>query len=223
MPADVYLAIDKFQFDNHATQDDMILEIEGRQKGIVGWIMAQVGLNTRSFLTITRRELTFRFANLGGITLIVAPLDAITCAICGVKKPVGVLAFGTFSLLAGIVMFGLAEQYELGFLGIVIGLLCIGYFHITQHLILTFSTGDIGGSRGLGFTSTTLAGEKISFEKLREVIEYLNFHIVDVQSSDIPLPPPRIKKIPEIIERKPSPPVPTIDKDGFITPPIIES
>lgn len=185
--ADVTINIDKFNFNRRPKDGDLVLEISGTASGILSQILTFLGLNTRSFLKISRREVRFEFSNLGGTDHIVCPMDAITCSLCGVNKPLWRLLLGILLLGSGIY----TVLFSGGGLSAIIAALVGGgllYWYIaSKDLMINFSTGDIGGLRGLAFSAATVnavidgvpASKQIDLELLLEVIEYINVNLVD--------------------------------------------
>lgn len=184
--ADVVLDIDKFEFNAQADKDGKILEIEGRNSGIIGWILTQLGISVRSFLTITRREVTFKFSNLGGITYIVCPLDTVTCSLCAAEKPRWMLFSGVLIVLYEIsrllTPYGGLDLFN--FLILLAGAGLLYWYYISKNLTITFSTGDMGDTHGLAFSTTTINGKPVTFESLLEVIEYLNHYLIEIHTKN---------------------------------------
>lgn len=186
--ADVTINIDKFNFNRRPKDGDPVLEIEGSASGFLSQILTFLGLSTRSFLTITRREVSFKFSNLGGTDYIVCPMDAITCSLCGVNKPLWRLMLGILLLGGGVY----TVLFSGGGLSAIVAALVGGgllYWYVaSKDLMINFSTGDIGGLRGLAFSAATVnavidgvpASKRIDLDLLLEVIEYINVNLVDV-------------------------------------------
>ncbi|MBN1565836.1 MAG: hypothetical protein JXA10_18480 [Anaerolineae bacterium] len=182
MPANVSLYVQKFEFHREVGPDGKIVEIEGRNKGLIGTILNALGIAEKSYLIITKTDVTFRFTNLGGTQHIVCPLDSITCSISGVTKPLSQLIWG---LVAAIVGFFILVSGESALTGLLIGAVGVGLvvsYLITQNLTFLFSTGDIDGAAGLAFDASTAGGQRLTIESLLEIVEHVNYHIVDLQA-----------------------------------------
>lgn len=206
--ADASLVLDTFAFKpNVQRPDEIILRVGGRTKGIIGIILSILGLGTHSMITVTRREATFQFTNLGGISYIVCPLDTVRCSLSGVHKPFWALVASGITLMVGVVALlfnslgldfvsdlieSLGLDGGLNNLAIISILFSIGFFLFylfTKNLTLTFSTGNIGHMRGLAFELTMANGRSIEINTLLKMVKHLNAHIVDVKYNGVEIDP----------------------------------
>lgn len=206
--ADASLILDTFTFKEDVERPDQeILRVGGRTRGIVGLILKVLGLGTHSMIVVTRREATFQFTNLGGISYVVCPLDTVRCSLSGVHKPLWALVASGMTLVFGFIAL-LLDSLGLDFLSDLIASLGLGgglgnlailsilasigffiFYFFTKNLILTFSTGNIGHMRGLGFELTMTNGRSIGVDMLLKVVKQLNAHIVDVKYNGVEVDP----------------------------------
>ena len=189
--ADVSISIDKFIFDKVPLPGEPVLEIEGHAVGIVGYILAYLGLGTISFLRVSEREVRFKFTNLGGIQYIVCPLDTITCSVCGIAKPLWRLILGVLLIVGG--GYGVTEFGPTSLIAAALGAVLVFFYWSLNFFVVSFSTGEISGIHGLEFlakassvnqitqqtdTAITVGSQKIDVELLLEAIEYINHHLI---------------------------------------------
>jgi hypothetical protein len=179
------IVLEKFDLDPNldGEPDDEIIKIQGRRGSIMTALLSILGLPDRSFITITRREVSFEFTSVRGIILIVAPLKAVTCSLSGVQKPFGQLVAGVIIFLGSLwAQNSHLFSTTLTLVGLVIGAaLMVNYVRV-RNLMITFSTGDMGDVQGLAFqATTTLDGKKVEIEQIRKAIEHINYHIVNAQ------------------------------------------
>lgn len=174
----------RFDFTPHLDEHGRLLVIEGRKAGIIGAILDFLGISPRSSITVTNREVTFELADLSGIAYIVAPLDAITCSLSGVHKPLWQLFTGLLLVIGGLFYVRTALNSNLWTFVTLIGAVLIFFYIRTRHLTITFSTGDIGDVRGLAFNATSVGGKMINIETILEAIERINYLMVNSQSNN---------------------------------------
>jgi len=177
MASDVNLVLSAFEFNPEAKEDAPVLKMEGRNSGILAQIFTFLGLDTKASLIISRKELKFRFTSLRGITYLVCPLDSLTCSLCGVEKPLWAVVSGIVGILGGLFLLLTGGNTTLALIGLVGGAAALYYYYVTKSVALTFSTGDIGDTHGLGFDATTLNGKKIGVDEILEAIAYINLMI----------------------------------------------
>jgi hypothetical protein len=187
MPADVSLVLQKFHFDKDATTG-AVLEMEGRNSGLLGQLLTAIGLTDKSTMCITRREVTFKFNSLGGITYIVCPLDALTCSISGIAKPMWMLVLGVVAILAGVGgLLTRATGLPPAIILIAIGGAALYFFVQSKSLAITFSTGDMSDTHGLAFEATSIDGKVIDLSTVLETIKVVNQLIVEAERDGHPV------------------------------------
>src|ERR1043166_7276019 len=100
------LMLQKFKVDD-AAPDGVCIEIEGRGKGIIAWLMTLVGLEPRGAMRVTASECHFEWTTMFGQLHQVIPLPSISMTCGGFAKPVVplivALLFG-LGVLAGPIM-----------------------------------------------------------------------------------------------------------------------
>jgi hypothetical protein len=195
MPSDVSLKIDKFNFNPQAGSGDKVLEIAGSSTGLLATLLKMIGVNEKSYMTVSSDEITFRFANLRGVQYIVCPLNSITCSLSALEKPFGSLVWGIIVALAGLgVTLGILPQAIAGnslsvlaLVGIGIGAFMIVNYFISSSLVLLFSTGEITGARGLAFSVTKIGNRTIDLPYLAKVVAHLNDRITSATGRSAPI------------------------------------
>jgi hypothetical protein len=74
-----------------AAPGEPVIHISGRQKGILSWILTNLGMESRVELTVTEKEWTLREGSLAGMLVTNVSLKGIRATICGYQR--SVLAF----------------------------------------------------------------------------------------------------------------------------------
>lgn len=67
------------------------IHISGRHKGIISWLLTNLGMESRVQLTVTEKEWTLREGSLAGMSVVTVPLKGIRSTICGYQR--SLLAF----------------------------------------------------------------------------------------------------------------------------------
>lgn len=84
------LVVERFSI-NPAASGEPAIRISGRYKGIVAWILTNLGMESRVELTVTDKDWTIREGSLAGMLVACVPLKRIRATICGYQR--SLLAF----------------------------------------------------------------------------------------------------------------------------------
>ena len=94
------LVVEKFSIDPEGA-DGSFIRITGRHKGLLAWILTNLGISTRVELTVTEKDWTIREGSLAGMRLADVPLKRVRATICGYQRSVLALFFAAFFGLNG--------------------------------------------------------------------------------------------------------------------------
>ena len=95
------LVLESFSLNPDAESGKPVIHIFGRHKGLINWILTNMGLSSRVELTVTDKEWTIREASLAGMSLLCIPLKRVRATICGYQRSVLAFAFAVlFALIA---------------------------------------------------------------------------------------------------------------------------
>ncbi|MGC9293533.1 MAG: PEGA domain-containing protein [Acidobacteriaceae bacterium] len=75
------------------------ISISGRRKGLVSWILTNLGLEGRVELSVTEKDWTLRSGSLAGMSVIHVPLKNIKATICGYQRSLAAFFLATFFAL----------------------------------------------------------------------------------------------------------------------------
>ncbi len=84
------LVLERFSISPAASAEPAI-HISGRHKGIISWILTNLGMENRVELTVTDKDWTIREGSLAGMSVACVPLKRIRATICGYQR--SLLAF----------------------------------------------------------------------------------------------------------------------------------
>jgi hypothetical protein len=175
------IKVEKFYFDPENQEDDRLLEIGGRNTGIIALILGWLGLGTQSSLIITRSDVRFVFRGLSGVNYIVCPFHAVRCVETGVAKPLWMAIAGVVAVLFGLITL-FTSNFFLGLILLAVGAGLIYWYIVSNNLAITFSTGSMGDMRGLGFGSGIISGMKLDRETILDAIDHVNEHMVAIRA-----------------------------------------
>ncbi len=93
------LVLSRFHVSEQA-EDGVLVDIVGRPKGLIAWILSLFRMETDTHLTITPTHITLRHSSLRGQKLAFVPLGQVEATVCGHDKNLAILFFGLLYALA---------------------------------------------------------------------------------------------------------------------------
>jgi len=162
------LVLRKFEVNQ---KGDPLIDITGRQSGIVAWALVAMGLDAETTLTVTRTTLTFKSSSFFGTTYNTVPLSMICSTHAGYTKSAPLLIFGLF-----LTIFGL-PTIILSLVGIV---MLIAYWLSKQLTIYVETTG--GMIIGLSFKRSVIENVKVDIDQALKTTHLINRLVLYSQS-----------------------------------------
>ena len=157
-----------------------LVDIVGRQSGIIAWMLVTMGLDVETKLQVTRQSLSFKASSFFGTNYNTIPLTSISSTHCGYTKSASAL----FSAIAlgglGLVQF-LAGTSGLG----IILLIVAAFFFISYWLskTLTIFIETSGGTMiGLAFKRSLIENVQVDIEEALRTINLINRAVLAAQS-----------------------------------------
>ncbi len=195
---------------NEAATDGVLIDISGRPKGLVAWLLNVLRLDDETRMQVTATTISIRRASLQGQNLTAIPLTQVGSTSCGFRKPLGLLAIGIFIAAGGLLsllgtLLGAALSRRSGdtaeslmvalVLLIVAALFILAYF-LRKEMVM--AVGDNTTSRlvGLTFRPSVIEGVSVDINRVTRAIELLNRRVLEAQlnreavAAKIPAAPP---------------------------------
>lgn len=173
------LVLRKFKVDE-SSSDGVLVDIIGRPSGIIGWLLAIVGLYGESSFKVSGKQISFETSSRFGQLYQVVPLTNVSSTHCGYSKPIGLLIVGALFVVGGIVS-GFSRQPGSGpavlvFL-IIGGLFLIGYL-LSKKIVLSLQS-DGGMVLGLIFKRSVIENIPVDVQKALETIKLINEKVIE--------------------------------------------
>jgi hypothetical protein len=180
--------------------DGAFIDISGRPKGFVAWLLNLLRLDDETRLQLTATTLTVRRASLKGQNLTTIPLSQIGSTLCGFRKPLALLAFGLFfavggllSLLGGLIgLTGLgnrgygerssgSEGVAMAVVLLVIAAVLFLLYFLRKEMVI--AVGDNSTSRmvGVTFRPSVIEGVTVDINRVIRATELLNRKALEAQ------------------------------------------
>jgi hypothetical protein len=170
---------------NETAADGVWVEIAGRCKGIVAWLLAVKG---DAGIVVTPTHVAVRTAGLGGVSQTLVPLANVSATLCRQSRNLGGLAAGIAAICAGSLLLadGAVDATLTGGLTGV-GLLAVGaallaFYHASKRITLAISYA--GGSAGVSFKPGPVDGVKVDFARALQIVDALNRRLLRGQASE---------------------------------------
>lgn len=195
--------------------DGTFIDISGRPKGLVAWLLGVLRLDDETRLQLTATTLSIRRASLQGQNLTVIPLGRVGSTLCGFRKPLGFLAIGLFLAVSGVMsavgnLLGLVGQAasRRSFGGssdstaslvvavvvlIIAAVFVLAYF-LQKEMVIAVGDNAAQGRVGLTFKPSVIEGVTVDINRVTRAMELLNRKVLEAQlnpeatASKIPAP-----------------------------------
>ena len=168
------LALRKFEVND----DDapVAIVIEGRPSGLIGWLLSTVGLDTRTTLTVTDGQVSFRAASLSGEINHLVPTTTVSSTHCGYSQPIWLLIVGgTILLLSILAALNGAGSALIG--GVFLAGICGVIYLLQRKIAITVET--VGGIiMGLSFKPSIIESVSINLPRALEAVDRINTIVV---------------------------------------------
>ena len=174
------LVLKKFNIENDPA-DGNYVEIVGRKKGLIAWLLSILGLdNTTSFL-LSKSAVSYKTASLFGETTTFFPLPSIASTACGFSKPIALLFLGVFVLIFSLFLAVEAGSMAIVLIGLVVAAIMFVLYFFQK--TITLSVESAGGKAiALTFSKSFIEGVGVDINKANEAIEMINSLVVASQS-----------------------------------------
>ena len=193
------LVLKKFVL-NDTPGSQVLVEIQGRAAGFLGWLLALLHLGADTSLLVTDRQIVFRKGSLGGEHHSIVPLSAVSSTHCGFAKPLWALVVGLLLIMWALfgllgVMWGAARAANTPFFdstpiaaGLFIVLLetviagaLIVYYYVSRRLTLTVES-EGGLLAGLVFKRSLVENATIDLPQTMGVVRTINTRVMQMRS-----------------------------------------
>jgi len=119
-----------------AQAGDVAVNIEGRPGGFIAWLLTTIGLDTKTTLVVTEREVRFRMASLSGEIHQVVPTTQIASTHCGYAQPIWLLISAGVIVLLGM-LGSLSSRESTPFIGgLLIGGICVAVYLLQRKIAM---------------------------------------------------------------------------------------
>lgn len=164
-----------------------LVHVVGRPQGLLGWLLAKLGLDDDTELMLESRRVRFESSSLFGRVAHMMPLRSVASTSCAFKKPIGLLVFAALLVLAGfpLVGVGLIESegaaVGLGFLCVVVGGVC-GVLYVLLKSLAIEVTSAGGTTFKLSFKRSVIENVPLDISKAEQVINLISAQVTASQS-----------------------------------------
>ncbi len=154
------LVLRRFHIDENGK---VIIDITGRQPGLMAWLLTRMGLDTETSLRVTRSVLYFKSSSLFGTTYNTVPLTMIASTHCGYTKNAALLILGLF-----LTIFGLPT-----IIGSIIGIILLVGYVFSKKLTIYLETSG-GMIIGLSFRRSVIENVRVDIDQALKTTHLIN-------------------------------------------------
>jgi len=173
------LVLRKYKVDG-SSPDGVLVDIAGRPSGIIGWLLAIIGLYGETSFKVAGRQINLETSSRFSQLHQVVPLTNVSSTHCGYSKPIGFLVFGVLFGLLGVAT-GFANQPGSGpavIVSLIIGgLFLLGYF-LSKKIFLSLQS-DGGLVMGLVFKRSVIENVPVDINKALQTIRVINEKVIE--------------------------------------------
>jgi hypothetical protein len=184
------LVLQKFTVDE-SNPEGILIELEGRPSGLVGWLLTKMGVVPTTTLRLTGTEFHHQAVTFYGQSHEVTPLSKVTLTAGGHAKPFMTLLFGAIvaiaTLLLGLKSF-VGHEFQSGLLAIMFGLIVGGvcglyYWFSESFYIAVMVPGHWIGAK---FKRGVIGNEPVDLDKTLSAVGLIHRKTVDSHMPGMP-------------------------------------
>jgi len=165
-----HTVLKKFEVDENA---EVMVEIHGRNGGILAWLLNIMGLDDTVKLLCTRDYIEYQNNSIFGSTAMMIPLTAVSGLATGIRKPKEWLILAGLVFAGGLSSAVGAESFIPALLGVVLGLALAFYYTLQKEMSLNVQNGG-DALYGLNFKKSIIEGVSVDSDKLIETVRIMN-------------------------------------------------
>lgn len=160
---------------------DTLVEIKGRQDGLISWLLSLLGIEPTVSLRVTRLNVEFSQGSLAGFTRRVVPVANVSSTLYGFTKPwQTAAAIAVMGLFVGGGLMG--QNVGIGLL-ILLAIVAGAAVYYFLNKVLTLGFVESGGVfSGIEFKRSVIEGKKIDEKDAAKVIAVIQ-SLIDARSA----------------------------------------
>jgi hypothetical protein len=168
--------ISQWQVSNTPDSEGNLVNIRGRQPGILNWILSLLGVEPKVHLKVDNKHVRFEQGSIGGSTTHVIQLSAVTSTLYGFTKPwkqtaailVGSLYFAYIMLFkqpAGVSAAITDGMTKWGLIVGISGLIVAGLYYFLKQEMSVGLIDESGHTSVIAFKRSVIEGQKLGQEQ----------------------------------------------------------
>jgi len=174
------LVLTKFNVDS-TLESDFPIDIQGRAPGLISWFLHLLRIDPRTKLKLSKKEVIFSETSLSGESNWFIPFKSVSATSSGYYKPWGVLVFGGFVLLSGIVSSIItynsysryrAFDFTYIIIGVLIAVICFFAYRLNKRINIVIESKG-GRLFGITFKASFIENVSVDLESSKQVIEII--------------------------------------------------
>ena len=164
--------------------DGVYVEIVGRPKGFMAWLLTAIGMDATTTLRVTRKELSIRTASLQGEKREVIPLLQISNTYCSYSKSIWLLAIGVLLALIGLYAIVTSEGFvpKSSIFEFVAGAIFLAFYWFSKKLTLGVQSNS-GHPLGITFVRNVIENVPVDIERASFAIQVINTLVTETRHS----------------------------------------
>jgi hypothetical protein len=180
------LVLKKFSINKAATGQKALIDIVGRQGGLISWFLTLIGLDTISSLKVTSTNVSLKDSSLFGQQSSVIAISSISSVHCGYRKPLSYFFISVICLLMGLGSAISQDSFKDSFLSLIGGLFFAAIFFVLYFLkktLVIYLWPRAGAPvMGLPFKRSVIENVDVDIEQAELAIEIINSLVIKAQN-----------------------------------------
>lgn len=164
------LVLRKFSINNLGTPT--LIEICGRDAGVIGWLLTKMRLKDETELRITGDQISFIRASVFGKNNQTIPIQSVASASSGYRSPVGFLIFGVIAIVIGLFS---GSGTVIAF-SVIIAAICVLLYVLGKKIIVSIETSG-GSDIGISFARSVIENIPVDIDQAQKVVDLINQEI----------------------------------------------
>jgi len=162
------------------TSGETLVEIKGRQDGLISWLLSLLGIEPTISLRVTRKNIEFSQGSLAGFTRRIVPVANVCSTLYGFTKPWQTAA--VIAVLGVMIGSGVASQSAaLGALLMLIGVVIAGVYYFLNKVLTLGFVETSGVLNAIQFKRSVIENKKLDESDAAQVIALIQ-SLVDTKT-----------------------------------------
>lgn len=176
------LVLKQFTINKTATGQAALVNIVGRQGGLISWVLTLIGLDTTSSLKVTPADISLRDTSLFGQQHSVIAISSISSVHCGYRKPISYFFISAVFLLLGLGGSFSGGGFKAFFGGLIFAAIFFAFYFLKKTIVIYMVPRAGAPIMGLSFKRSVVENVPVDIQQVELAIGIINSLVIRAQN-----------------------------------------